>query len=303
MHQTTLSGILRLQEQYDVLKKKKLFLLTVLEESELSESVYNSNAIENSTLTLDETEKILLHQELPLSQRSQREVFEAINLARVTEYLNEKMQKKIPLTEDMILLVHKTLLSHIDDSIAGRFRQGDEYVRVGRHIAPSPDRVPYQMQSLLDAYHKETTHPLQRIITFHLEFEKIHPFCDGNGRVGRALINFQLKSHGFPPIIVQNKEKQQYYDSFEAYESAKSTKKLERIIAILLKESLHKRISYLRGNEIVKLSAIKKKYPKLSAQSVTSSAKKQSLPAFRERGHWKVGVEQFEEWIRQRKKL
>ena len=301
MQKTTLFNLLWLQKQYDALKTRKGALLRLLEESELPESVYNSNAIENSTLTLDETEKILFENALP-SSKSQREVFEAINLGRVTEYLNEKVKKKTTLTEELILLVHGTLLSHIDDAIAGRFRNENEFVRVGRHIAPAPSAVPRLMKSLLNAYHKDLPHPLQRIITFHLEFERIHPFCDGNGRVGRAIMNFQLKSHGYPPIIVQNKEKTAYYDAIVAYDKNRSTKEFEHIVAHLLKESLHKRITYLSEEEIVRVSDIRKKHPQFSAQSILNSAKKQSFSAFRERGHWMVGKRSFRKWIAQKKR-
>lgn len=296
MHGTALKHIDRLLREFNRLRKGKESLLTLLEETELPESVYNSNAIENSTLTLDETEKILLHQKIP-PYHSQREIFETINLAQVTEYLNAKVRKHVPLTKELILFLHRTLLSHIDDKIAGRFRENNEYVRVGRHIAPSPVHVSSLMANALEAYQQPEVNPLQRIIDFHLEFERIHPFCDGNGRVGRALVQFQMKSHGYPPVIVRNKEKRHYYAALQAYDDHRSTKGLERIIAVLLKESLHKRIAYLRSDEILLLSDIARETKSLSPQSLANAAKKQSLPAFRERGRWKVGRGMFREWM------
>ncbi len=296
MHATVLKNIEDLMTQFNRLRKGKESLLTLLEEAELPEAVYNSNAIENSTLTLDDTEKILLHQEIP-PYHSQREIFEAINLAQVTEYLNQKVRKHEVLTRDMILLLHQTLLSHIDEKIAGRFRRGSEYVRVASHIAPAPEQVPSLMTGALRAYSGTESDIVQRIVTFHLEFERIHPFCDGNGRTGRALMQFQLKSYGYPPIIVRNKEKQQYYASFRAYDDSRSTKLFERILALLLKESLHKRIAYLRGDEIVLLSDLAKEVRSHSPQSLANAAKKQSMPAFRERGRWKVGRRMFQEWV------
>ncbi len=296
MHATALKNIEDLMQQFNGLRKGKESLLTLLEETELPEAVYNSNAIENSTLTLDDTEKILLHQEIP-PYHSQREIFEAINLAEVTEYLNQKVRKQEALTREMILLLHRTLLSHIDERIAGRFRRGSEYVRVGPHIAPAPAHVPSLMAKALHAYSEIDPDLLQRIVVFHLEFERIHPFCDGNGRTGRALMQFQLKSHGYPPIIIRNKEKQQYYSAFRAYDDNRSTKLLERILALLLKESLHKRIAYLRGDEIVLLSELAKDVRSHTPQSLANAAKKQSMPAFRERGRWKVGRRMFDEWM------
>ena len=294
MHKTLLFALEALKTRYDSLKKGKTALLTIIEETELPESVYNSNAIENSTLTLDETEKILLHQAIP-PHHSRREIFEATNLAAVSEYLAKKVKDKTPVTEKLLCLVHGTLLSHIDNEIAGRLRVKGEYVRVGRHIAPPPEHVPRLIKELLQNYNSEETHPLERITHFHTEFERIHPFCDGNGRVGRAILNYQLKIHGFPPIIIQNKEKQEYYKSLVEYENNRKTQLFEKIIGLLLKESFHKRITYLGGDEIVSLSDMAKKTTR-TQQSITNAAKKQSLPAFRERGRWKVGKNGFIKW-------
>lgn len=298
MHGTTLKHIDRLHEEFNRLKTGKESLLTILDESELPEAVYNSNAIENSTLTLGETEKILLQNELP-AHHSQREIFEAINLGRVTQYLDAKLRAGQALTEQLVLFLHQTLLGNISDPIAGRFRKEKEYVRVGLHIAPAPVHVPSLVAQALKAYHGAADHVLQRVVAFHLEFERIHPFVDGNGRVGRSLLNFQLQSHGYPPVIIRNKEKQDYYRAFQAYDMGRSTKELEHILASILKESFHRRIAYLRGDEIVLLSDIAKTQTQHSPQSLSNSAKKQSLPAFRERGRWKVGKRMFGEWMEQ----
>ncbi len=297
MHGTTLHSIDALKKEFDQLRKGKDAILTLLEEAELPESVYNSNAIENSTLTLDETEKILMHEELP-SRHTKREIFEAINLGAVTQYLTEKIRKNEPLDGELLLFIHRALLSHINDDVAGRYRQGKEYVRVGAHIAPPPEHVPALMAAALGRYLSDPVHPLERIVAFHPEFEHIHPFCDGNGRVGRALLSFQLKSHGYPPVIIRNKEKQDYYDALRTYDNDRSTKKFEHILAVLLKESLHKRIAYLRGEEIVLLSVLAKEDRRHTPQVIANAAKKQSLPAFRERGRWKAGRTMFREWAR-----
>ncbi len=302
LHLTTRKHLDVLLQEFHQLRTGKDSLLALLEEAELPEAIYNSNAIENSTLTLDETEKILLHQEIP-PYHTQREFFEAINLARVTEYLNEKVRTKESLNKQMILLIHQTLLSHIDENIAGRFRHGEEYVRVGRHIAPSPAHVSSLMANALRAYDATPSDILQCIVAFHLEFERIHPFCDGNGRVGRALMQFQLKSHRYPPIIIRDKEKRQYYASLQAYDDDRSTKNMEHIVVVLLKESLHKRIAYLRSDEILLLSEMAREDSLHSAQSLANAAKKQSMPAFRERGKWKIGRQMFHEWRNRKVKM
>ncbi|MBI2098813.1 Fic family protein, partial [Candidatus Uhrbacteria bacterium] len=129
----TKKRIQALKAEYDALRKGKESLLVMVDEAEIPEAVYNSNAIENSTLTLKETEKILLDMEVSRDV-SVREVFEAKNLARVAEYIRTKSQE-IELNKEMIFSLHQMLIGGIDDKIAGRFRAKGEYVRVGTHVA------------------------------------------------------------------------------------------------------------------------------------------------------------------------
>ena len=218
-----------LKEEYDALRPGKESLLAMIDDVEMPENVYNSNAIENSTLTLEETEKILLEQTLSRNV-SLREVFEAKNLARVIEYTCKKV-KESELGKDLIVLVHQMLIGGIDDAIAGRFRREGEYVRVGAYIAPAPEHVERMLETALLEYSSDLgTYFLDRIARFHLDFETIHPFCDGNGRIGRVIINFQLLQHGLPRIIIRNKEKDVYYRAFSDYREKKTTKTMAGIL-------------------------------------------------------------------------
>ncbi len=277
-----------LKKQYDYLKTGKESLLDILFESELPESVYNSNAIENSTLTIDETEKILLELAVPRNV-SVREVFEAKNLARVSEYIKSKVVAQ-DLNKELILFLHQILISNIDEGIAGRFRRENEYVRVGRHIAPAPEHVESMIDAaLLEYSSNHTAHFLEKVAKFHLEFEHTHPFIDGNGRIGRVLINYQLTRLGFPPVIIRDKEKANYYTSFKEYGDHHKTVSMEKIINLALLESFHKRLAYLEGNTIVRVSAYAKTNQQ-TPQQLLNKAKRQTIPAFREKGVWKIGV-------------
>ncbi len=280
-------NIINLKKKFDSLKEGKESLLNLIDEVELAESVYNSNAIENSTLTLPDTEKILLDLEVS-KDYSLREVFEAKNLARVYEYISAK-KESIVLNRDTILFLHGLLIGGINDAIAGRFRKEGEYVRVGRHVAPAPEHVTRMIEVLLDKY--KTNHDVDifaKIAYFHLQFETIHPFCDGNGRIGRVLINLQLQEFGYPNIIIRDKEKQLYYKTFGYFRDEKSTKQMERIVQLALVEGLHKRITYMESQEIVTLA----KYAKTNATSLSgliNAGRRQTIPAFREKGVWKIG--------------
>ena len=278
-----------LKREYDTLSRGKESLLSMIDEVEVAESVYNSNAIENSTLTLGETERILLEQALSRDV-SVREVFEAKNLARVTEYKRLRA-KDSELNKDLILLLHQMLIGGIDDAIAGRFRQPGEYVRVGTHIAPAPEQVEPLIDAILVEYSSALdSYFLDKIARFHLDFETIHPFCDGNGRLGRVIINFQFLQLGLPRLIIRNSDKERYYRAFREYEDSKKTRTMESLLALALMESLHKRLSYLHGKTIVRLSDYIKRN-RLSAPAVTNAARRQTIPAFREKGVWKIGEE------------
>lgn len=275
-----------LKAEYDRLRSGKESLLQLIDEAELSESVFNSNAIENSTLTLKETEKILLDMEVSRDV-SVREVFEAKNLARVMEYIKKK-SGELELTKEYILLLHKMLISNIRDDIAGRLRKAGEFVRVGTHIAPAPEHVERMIESILSEYANDHEgYFADKIAKFHLEFETIHPFCDGNGRIGRVLMNYQLSRFGFPGIIVRDKEKKIYYSSFGQYRTSKNPKIMERVVTLALSESLHKRIAYLAGSKIVTLPEYAKSQKK-SIHTLLNAARRQTIPAFREKGIWKI---------------
>ena len=287
----TKDRIQALKTEYDTLRKGKESLLVMIDEAEMPEGVYNSNAIENSTLTLKETEKILLDMEVTRDV-SLREVYEAKNLARVIGYIRDK-SKDAEVDRGLILLLHQMLIGGIDDKIAGRFRGPGEYVRVGTHVAPAPEHVERMVEAIIGEYTGDlAAYFLDKIAKFHLDFETVHPFCDGNGRIGRVLVSYQLQRLGFPMIIIRDREKKEYYKSFGDYRDNKNTKTLEKVISLGLMESLHKRITYLKGDKVIRLSEFTKSHAR-SASGITNAARRQSIPAFREKGVWKIG-ESFE---------
>jgi Fic family protein len=284
---TTQLKLQALKTEFDTLRKGKDSLLAMIDDAEIPESVYNSNAIENSTLTLKETEKILLDMEVSRDV-SLREVYEAKNLARVIGYIRSKVQQ-LEINQETILLLHQMLIGGISDEIAGRFRRRGEYVRVGSYIAPAPEKIEDMLNELLTKYSSDlTSFPTDKIAEFHLGFETIHPFIDGNGRIGRVLMNTQLLKLGFPVIIIRDKEKKEYYKAFDEIRFKQSTKKMEKVVTLALTESLHKRITYLKGDKIVTLADYTKEQ-KTSAVSLLNAARRQSIPAFREKGIWKIG--------------
>ena len=138
MNQIIKSRIEKLSKTYRELTKSNRNAIKEISAAELPEMVYNSNAIENSTLTLEDTEDILIHNMIRTDHEI-REIYEAKNLAKAIEYLDNNPDE--PFTAELILKLHKILLTDINDDAAGRFRSGDEWVRVGTHIGANPDFV------------------------------------------------------------------------------------------------------------------------------------------------------------------
>lgn len=289
LYQTTRNKIDALRKEYSVISRGNEVPLKEIALAEISEMVYNSNAIENSTLTLEDTEKILAGGEL--SRRvNVREVFEAINLAKITETILENPKTKLSIKQ--ILNWHNMLLTNIDDSIAGRFRRGKEWVRVGNHLGANPLFVKSLMQELIESYNeKSDLYFLDKIAHFHAEFETIHPFVDGNGRIGRVLINQQLLYLDLPPIIVQNKSKHKaYYPLFTDYPVSGNFNGFSQLFALLLQEALHKRITLLKAKKIVPLS-VWAAQNNVKSNIAANKAKRQTLPAFRLREKWMIDAE------------
>lgn len=289
INQTTKDKIQLLHRHYLNVAKGNESVLKEITLAEIPEMVYNSNAIENSTLSLEDTEKILAGGSID-RKVNVREVYEAKNLAKLTESLLDKSKSLLHLK--LILSLHKTLLTDIDDVIAGRFRTGKEWVRVGNHLGANPQFVPALMQELVDNYNQhKISYFLDAVAHFHAEFETIHPFVDGNGRMGRVLINLQLMNFGFPPIIIQNKSKHtEYYTLFTQYQSTIKFGGFTELFALLLQESLHKRITILTAKKIIPL-ALWASQKGVKPNVAANKAKRQTIPAFRLREKWMIAEE------------
>ena len=278
-----------LRERYHRASIGKDALIKLILETEVAEQVYNSNAIENSTLTLEETEKILLQIDLD-RYISEREIFEAKNLARVVAYI-EKKAKEQELILEVILSLHKMLISNIRDDIAGRFRRDNEFVRVGNHIAPAPQEVLDRLEKMLLIYSTQSQENIiKRIAKLHLTFEYTHPFCDGNGRIGRAINNYLLIREGFVPINIKFIDRQKYYEAFREFDAKGETSIMEEIVGKALTNSYYRRLAYLEGREILTLRDYAKRY-KLSHSNLINKATRQTIEAFLEKGVWKIGVD------------
>lgn len=276
-----------LRERYYQSARNKDSLLKLISEAEVAEQVYNSNAIENSTLDLKETEKILLHLDLD-RYVTEREIFEARNLARVVEYTDTKAKQR-EMNLEMILLLHRMLLTNIRSDIAGRFRGHGEWVRVANHIACDPRQIVGKLEDMFMKYNSSANQNIiKRIALFHLSFEHIHPFVDGNGRIGRVLNNYLLIREGYVPINIKFIDRGFYYDAFEQFDRDNNSSIMEEIVGKAITNSYHKRLAYLNGMNIITLNEYAKRN-NLSHSNLINKARRQTIEAFLEKGVWKIG--------------
>jgi len=289
INQVTKNRIASLSKEYEQLLKAKPEAIHELAIAEIPEMVYNSNAIENSTLTLKDTEDILLRDSIK-KDHDIREIYEAKNLAKITGILLDNSSE--PVTVKLILALHAILLTGIKDNWAGRFRSGKEWVRVGAHVGANPDFVERLVEELIAGYNKQDDrYFLDKIAWFHAEFETIHPFNDGNGRLGRVLINQQLMALGLPPVTVQNKSKHtSYYPAFDSYRVTGKFDDFTEILASLLIESLYKHITLLSAPKIITVSTWARAN-NIAGNIAINKAIRGTIPAFRMRGKWMIAVD------------
>jgi Fic family protein len=148
------------------------------------------------------------------------------------------------------------------------------------------------MYKLVHQYHAHTDrYFLDNIAYFHAEFESIHPFCDGNGRMGRLLINQQLMKLGYPPIIIPNKSKKSaYYPLFDHYTTTNTYDGFTAMLALLLLEALHKRITILTAKRLITVHQRAQQHSK-NVNTYLNKAKRQTIPAFRMREKWMISTD------------
>ncbi|MGD8401582.1 MAG: Fic family protein [Bacillota bacterium] len=184
------------------------------------ENTYNSNAIEGNTLTLRET-AMILQEGITIAEKPVREHLEAIGHKDAFEYVVTLAEKNKPLTERVIKEIHSLVLMN-DAANRGIYRNVPVAILGAAHTPPQPYLVPVQMEALLRDYEemKRNLHIIEAVAEFHLRFEGIHPFIDGNGRTGRLILNFELIKAGLLPVNIKFTDRRKYYDCFDDYHTS-----------------------------------------------------------------------------------
>ncbi len=179
------------------------------------EYTHHSTAIEGNTLTLMET-KVLLEDEVSIGGKSIREIYEVVNHNRAFQFIKQCIKESKPLDEGIIKDIHEMLMDNIMQG--GIYRQVDVYISGAQHTPPSPQKAYEQIKDFFATLPEKTSlHPIELAAYTHAEFVRVHPFVDGNGRTARLLMNYQLMSGGYLPVIVKKEDRLSYFQCLEQY--------------------------------------------------------------------------------------
>ena len=217
-------------------KKKELDNRRPLTEGEIErlneeftvEYTYNSNAIEGNTLTLRETDLVL--RGLTIDRKPLKDHMEAVGHKEAFEFVSELVKQNEPLSERIIKQIHfLVLVGNKDDR--GVYRKVPVRIMGAKHEPVQPYMIEPKMEELLKSFMEGKEHIITKLARFHIEFEGIHPFIDGNGRTGRLLVNLELMKAGYPPIDIKFTDRMEYYKAFDEYHENHNLSAMEYLFA------------------------------------------------------------------------
>lgn len=199
-----------------------------LTEEFVVEYTYNSNAIEGNTLTLRETDMVL--RGLTIDQKPLKDHMEVVGHKEAFDFVRDLVKNQVPLSESIMKQIHYLVLADKKDD-RGVYRRIPVRIMGARHEPVQPYLIQPKMEQLLESYRNSTEHIIPRLARFHIEFEGIHPFIDGNGRTGRLLVNLELMKEGYPPIDIKFADRIAYYNAFDEYHGKHNLDAMEKLFA------------------------------------------------------------------------
>lgn len=238
----------------DEIEKKKKLLdtrrpftqgeLERLNEEFLVEYTYNTNAIEGNTLTLRETDMVL--RGITIDKKPLKDHLEAIGHKEAFYYMSDMVKENRPLSEFLIKEIHSLVLADKPQD-KGVYRRIEVNILGAKTRPVEPYKIQEKMFDLLNWYNENNkTDFIKNLAFFHIYFESIHPFIDGNGRTGRLLVNFELLKNGYPPIDIKYTDRKAYYDAFDLYCEKKDISAMENLFAEYINERLDKYLKILK---------------------------------------------------------
>lgn len=216
--------------------------LARLNEEFTVEYTYNSNAIEGNTLTLRETDLVL--KGLTIDQKPLKDHMEAVGHKEAFGFVSELVKEKSEINERVIKQIHSLVLADKKDD-RGVYRRVPVRIMGAAHEPVQPYLIEPRMEELLRDYLASEEHIVTKLARFHIKFEGIHPFIDGNGRTGRLLVNLELMKAGYPPINIRFTDRVAYYNAFDEYYVKHNLKAMEILFAKYINERLDKYLTML----------------------------------------------------------
>ena len=199
-----------------------------LYEDFMIEYTYNSNAIEGNTLTLCETDMVL--RGLTIDQKPLKDHMEAVGHKDAFYFVVDLVKEKAELTEYVIKQIHSLVLAD-KPMDKGTYRKVPVRILGAHHEPVQPYLIEPKMNELLQNFKNDNTNIAEKLALFHINFEGIHPFIDGNGRTGRLLVNLELMKAGYPPIDIKFTDRKRYYDAFDSYHVKKDLSQMTKLFA------------------------------------------------------------------------
>lgn len=211
----------------------------------LVEHTYNSNAIEGNTLTLQETALVL--QGVTIDKKPLKDHLEAVGYKEAFQYIEELAKQDKDLSEYDIKSIHNLVLANRPED-RGTFRRVNVRIAGALTNPVQPYLIEPKIEELLNNYKvwSKTMHIVERVAIFHLQFESIHPFIDGNGRTGRLIMNLQLIKEGLPAINIKFADRRKYYDAFDEYSRTGSTEAMINLVGEAVISRLREMIEMIK---------------------------------------------------------
>jgi len=214
-----------------------------LHEEFIIEHTYNSNAIEGNTLTLRETDLVL--RGLTIDKKPLKDHLETVGYKDAYYFVLDLVKNVHVLDEFTIKQIHQLVLADKPND-RGVYRTIPVRILGAAHTPVQPYLIAPKMDRLLETYNESSANIVSKLAQFHIEFEGIHPFIDGNGRTGRLLVNLELMKASYPPIDIKFTDRMRYYSAFDEYHTKGSLEAMEMLFAEYLLGQIESRIEMVK---------------------------------------------------------
>lgn len=232
------------KEELDKLRPLQPQAVKSLQEAFDLELMVASNQIEGSTLTLRETQ-LVLEKGVTIGGKPLRDHLDAVNQNAAWKLMLALAEARTPITENIVLELHKIILTNIDNDNAGKYRQSRVFIKGAQHVPPNPLKIPELLEKAwADHSANKGNHPISRMADLHYQISAIHPFVDGNGRTARLILNLGLIQNGYPPAQILADQKMEYFDALAAVDTNPASDAFRSYIARTVIGSLE---SYLKA--------------------------------------------------------